>query len=149
VADGSNSIGHFGLWVRAGATVAQGQAGLAQLRGLLPTDCAPAYGAVIYGVEELDPADGAGDATRCAVFVFETATVGQMAVISVPGLRSDLVDPADPLLVNQADPAVAAFIAELQSGLWCNRFGYVLGTCVAALVQIREPYEILLSRKLW
>jgi hypothetical protein len=137
VADGSNSIGHFGLWLRATATAAQGTVALAQLRSLLPTDCVPAYGIVRYNVNELDPAPGAGDRTRCGVFVFETTAPGQLAVIVVPGLRPDLVDTTTPYLVNMANPAILALIAALQSGPWCSPFGYPLANCVAALVEIQ------------
>jgi hypothetical protein len=139
VVDASDSIGHFGLWIRAGATAAQGFGALAQLRGLLPTDCAPAYGIVRYDVTELAPAAGAGDRTRCAVFIFETTTAppAQLAVIVVPGLRPHLVAATTPPQVDMSNPAVLALIAALQSGLWCSPFGYGLGNCIAALVEIR------------
>lgn len=137
MADASDSIGHFGLWIRAGATAAQGFAALAQLRGLMPTDCAPAYGIVRYDVTEFDPAPGAGDRTRCAVFVFETNVLDHWAVVVVPGLRPHLVDTAAPLQVDMSNPAVLALISALQSGLWCNPFGETLGACIAALVEIR------------
>jgi hypothetical protein len=137
VADASDSIGHFGLWIQAGATAAAGQAALAQLRGLLPTDCAPAYGIVRYDVTEPAPAAGAGDRTRCAVFVFETNVLNHWAVVVVPGLRPHLVDSAAPHLVDMGNPAVLALVTALQSGLWCNPFGETLGACIAALVEIR------------
>lgn len=137
VADGSNSIGHFGLWIRASASAAQGRAALAQLRSLLPTDCSPVYGLVRYQVLELDQAHGAGDRTRCAVFVFETTAPGQLAVIVVPGLKPHLVDTIAPLQVDMTSPAVIALIVALQAGPWCSPFGYPLGPCIAAIVEIQ------------
>jgi hypothetical protein len=138
VADASDSIGHFSLWIRAAATAAQGQAALAQLRSLLPTSCSPAYGIVRYAMTELDPAPGAGDRTRCGVFLFKTTAPGQLAVVVVPGLRPDLVDTVAPLQVDMTNPAVLALIAALQSGLWCSPFGYPLADCIAALVEIQS-----------
>ncbi len=137
VADGSNSIGHFDLWLRAAATADQGRAALVQMRGLLPTSCVPHYGYVFYHVTELDAATGGGDATRCAVFVFETTTPNQLAVVEIPGLRPELVDTTAPYLIDMTAPSVVALIAELQSGAWCNPFGYTLSGCVAGLVEIR------------
>jgi hypothetical protein len=90
---------------------------------------------VRYELLDLDQAPGAGDGTRCAVFIFETSAPGQFAVISVPGLRLDLVDTAEPLRVNRQAPAVAALIAELQFGIWCNPFGYSLTNCIETLVE--------------
>jgi hypothetical protein len=136
VADASGSIGHFGLWLRANTEAAAALGALAQLRALLPTDCTPVYGNVRYEVLDLTPDPGAGDRTRAGVFVFETSEPGQLAVLSVPGLRPDLVGPTAPHLVDTAHPAVSALIAALQSGLWVNPFGYSLGTCIAALVEI-------------
>jgi hypothetical protein len=125
------------LWLRATATAAQGAVALAQLRDLLPTDCVPAYGIVRYDVAELDPAAGAGDGTMCAVFIFETDVLEQLAVVVVPGLRPHLVDSAAPLQVDMSNPAVIALITALQSGPWCSPFGYSLTNCIAALVEIR------------
>lgn len=138
VADASGSVGHFGLHVRAGATVAQARAALGQLRQLAPTECTPIAGRVRVEAIEEEPADGAGDAHRCGVFVFETASAGQLAIVSVPGLVVGLVDPADPMLVDRANPAVVAFIDALINGEWCNPWGYKLTKCVVALVEIRK-----------
>lgn len=135
VADASESIGHFGLWLRAGTESVAAQGALAHLGALLPTDCTPVYGRVRYEVRELTPAPGAGDSARTGVFIFETSVAGQLAVVAVPGLRPDLVDPTSPHLVNLSAPAVSALIAGLQSGLWSNPFGYSLSICIAALVE--------------
>jgi len=78
---------------------------------------------------------GAGDGTRTGVFVFESDTAGQLAVLTIPGLRLDLVDVTDPYLVDMTHPAVLALLSALQAGLWCSPFGYALGTCIAALVE--------------
>jgi hypothetical protein len=135
VADASHSIGHFGLWLRTGTDASTAGEALAHLRTILPTDCAPVYGDVRYEAIEDVPAAGAGDSTRAGVFVFETSEPGQLAVIRIPGLRPHLVDQAAPHLVDLAQPAVTDMITALQSGLWCNPFGYSLTICIAALVE--------------
>ena len=138
VADATGSIGHFGLWVRRGTTAAAGRAALAQLRALLPTDCTPIESELRYEVEELDPADGAGDVTRCAVLLFRTTAPGQLGLVSIPGVRFDLVDADNPSAIDLAAPAIAALIAELTNCTYCNPFGYSLTECAAGLVELRE-----------
>lgn len=135
LADETGSQGQFGpLWCRA-TSAAQGRDAVAALRSLLPTECTPITGRVIVTADDQAPAPGAGDASRAGVFVFETTAPGQLAVVAVPGLRLDLVDAAAPHLVDMTQPAVAALITALQTGIWCNPWGYSLGTCIAALVE--------------
>lgn len=138
VADGSQSIGHIGLWVRSSATAGQGRAALAELRSILPSDCVPVYGQIRYERKEESPAAGAGDGSICGVFIFETAIPDQYGIVSVPGLRPGLIDMADPMLIDRSKPSVSAFISALQSGQWANPFGYVLTNCIAAMVQIKK-----------
>lgn len=135
--DASGSRGQFGTWVRASTSAAQGRAALAALRSLLPSSCVATRGSVVYRADEQAPAAGAGDGTRCAVFVFETTAAGQLAVVAIPGLRSDLVDTAAPHLVDLTAAPVQALISALQTGIWCNPFGYSLTNCIAALVELR------------
>lgn len=137
--DASDSVGQFSLWVRASTSAAQGRAALAALRAVLPSECAPIAGRVTFPVIELAPARPAAgaDATRTAVLVFETTAPGQLAVLAFPGLRPDLVDPVDAHLVNLAAPPVAALISALQTGIWCNPFGYSLTNCIAGIVELR------------
>lgn len=138
LADESGSLGYSSAYIQAGASAAQGRAALAVLRAVLPTGCTAVAGEVRYEVTELDPADGAGAVFRCAVLVFRTSTPGELAVISVPGLRLDLVDPADEERVNLEAPPIAALIATLTNGAYCNPFGHILTECVAGLVELRE-----------
>ncbi len=135
VADASDSISHFGLWLRANTEAAAALGALAHLRTILPTDCTPVYGKVCYEVLELNPDPGAGSNARAGVFVFETATPGQLAVITIPGLRPGLVDTTASYMVDMTAPAVLALVTALKSGLWSNPFGYSLETCIAALVE--------------
>jgi hypothetical protein len=135
VADESNSIGHFGLWLRANTEAVAGLGALAHLRTILPTACTPVYGRVCYEVFDLDPAPGAGNKHRAGIFVFETTTVGQLAVVTIPGLRPDLVDATASHLVDMTHSAVIALVDALTDGTWCNPFGYRLTTCIAALVE--------------
>lgn len=138
VADATGSIGHCRLWLRTGATADQGRVALAQLRAVLPTECVAVASELRYEAEELSPADGAGDVTRCAVLVFRTTAPGQLALVSIPGVRFDLVDANDPSAINLVAPPVAALIAALTNGLYCNPFGHVLTECAAGLVELRE-----------
>jgi len=135
VADESDSFGHFELWLRANIESAAALGALAHLRTILPTDCVPVYGKVRYEALALTPDPGAGTKHRAGVFVFATTTPGQFAVITIPGLRPDLVDATAPHLVKMTDPAVIALVDALQSSLWSNPFGYTLATCITALVE--------------
>ena len=135
--DESGSSGQFGLWIRSSTSAAQGRAAVAALRSLLPSSCRPITARVVYTAEEQAPALGAGDKTKCAVLVFETNAPGQLAVIVVPGMRDDLVDPTAAHRVNIAAFPIQALITALQSGLWCNPFGYIITNCIAGIVEIR------------
>jgi hypothetical protein len=137
--DASSSKGQFGTWVRASTSAAQGRAAVATLRSLLPSSCVAITARVTYTVDEQAPAPGAGDATRTGVFVFSTTEPNQFAVVAIPGLRGELVDPAATHLVDLTAAPVQALISALETGIWCNPFGYSLTTCIAALVELRNP----------
>lgn len=133
--DDGGSTSRFEIPVRSGASAVQGRESIAALRSLLPSSCTPIAARLTYTADEQAPAAGAGDSSRCAVLVFETTAADQLAVIAVPGLRPGLVDPADPRLVHRTAAPVLALIAALQTGIWCNPFGYSLTNCIAALVE--------------
>jgi hypothetical protein len=97
---------------------------------------------VIYSAINPTPTvtNAIASATRQGVFVMGTATAGQHAIIAIPGFKDDFLMTSGPgygILIDQSKAEIGALIAELVSGKYCNRFGYVLTTCESAFLQLR------------
>jgi hypothetical protein len=80
-------------------------------------------------------------ALEVGTFVFTTSDPVKLAVLEIPGfLASKLVQPPDPFAgvnINQADSAVAAFVAELTSGAYTDQFGVTLVALDSAYLQVK------------
>lgn len=72
------------------------------------------------------------------VLIFETDTAEQYAIIEIPGIKPDLIDPEDNTLLLLTAPALADYISALVSGVFTNPFGYNLTACIAGLYQLRR-----------
>lgn len=78
---------------------------------------------------------------QAGIFIFETTEPYQYAIIEIPGVNLVhlmTTGQAESIDIDLNDSAVAALVAQLTSGLWCNRFGYQLVSCVAAFLQWRD-----------
>lgn len=68
-----------------------------------------------------------GPAGNTGLFVFETATAGQLAELSLPDVRAAFVPlppTGDGVSIDLAAPAVAAFVQSIIDGGWTNPFGH-------------------------
>lgn len=143
--DDSGSLGTQRYHVRRGTQPDTAHQAAASLRARLGVVSGCAFleqWFVLPAVEVATPDPVAGVvAQRHAVFVFSTDTADQYAIIAVPGLRDELLMASGPgagVLIDRDNPSVAAFVAELTSGRWCNRFGRVLVELEAAYLQVRD-----------
>lgn len=97
---------------------------------------------VLPAVEVATPNTIPGVVTQqYAVFVFSTTEIGQYAIIAIPGVRFELLMTTGPgagVLLDTEHAAVAALVAELTNGSWCNQFGYILTELEAAYRQVRD-----------
>lgn len=145
VRDGTDTSGLVKFHARAGVEAAAAHAGATQRRGLLAavTGCVLVRQSVSYSRIESAPAAPLVGALApfVGVFVFDTATAGQFAVLTVPGLLPALLMTtgcAAGLDVDRTQPAIVALVEHLQSGSFCNPWGYQLGDLVAAYMQERR-----------
>lgn len=143
--DASESLGTQQYHVNRGTAASAAQSAATSLRGTLQpcTGCAfleQRY--VLPFVELATPAPVAGVmAQRHGVFVFSTATPDQYAIIAIPGLLNSLLMTTGPgagVAIDTTMPAVAALVAELTNGTWCNKYGYIITTLEAAYLQVRN-----------
>lgn len=142
--DASDTQGITRFNIRAGVEVAPAQAAAAQLRTRLGplTGCRFLRQSIVYPfVDVYAPMPLSGFlAERMGVFVFATSEPGRYGIIEIPGIPESTLMTSGPgafVQIDPAAPAVAALVAELVSGRWCNPFGQVLTALEAAFLQIR------------
>lgn len=101
---------------------------------------------ILPGVELMRPAAAAGPRVqRCGVLVFSTAEPDALGLVVIPGIRDELVMASGQgagLCLDTTAPALAALVAELTSGRWCNPWGHVLLELEAAYIQVRDAVYI-------
>lgn len=143
--DGTGSYGLLRLHVRRNIEAVTAQAAAASMRGTLGNIMGTVITrqSVIYSFVNEAPGDPSiySILQRVGVFVFSTATAGQYAIIEIPGLTDSWLMTTGPgygILIDQSKPEIGAFIAEMVSGRWCNKFGYVLTECDSAFLQVRR-----------
>lgn len=145
--DDSASRGEQRIYVHRGTSVISGMGAATSMRGALSacSDCAYVEQQLRYPAWELYPPDAepGSDSRRCGVFIFGTITPDQYAIIIVPGIYDTVLKTTEPgagLDIDLQHPAIAAFVAHLTSGVYCNRFGYTLTHLEAAFLQVRSVY---------
>lgn len=144
VQDVTGSSGRIRLNFKRNIDAATAMAAVSVLRGHLTplTGCTFTRQSVVYSAVEQTPAAPANvHVSRMGVFVFSTTAANQYAVIELPGLRDSMLMTTGPgygILIDQSKPEIGAFIAEMISGRWCNRFGYVITECESAMLQLRR-----------
>ena len=132
------------LWLKNGVDVAAAESAAATFRGRVDAciDVVFVRQAVVFsGVEVPAPTPlGDTDGTQVGVFIFSD-DAGEYAAVELHGIKSSLLMTTGPgagLLIDLDNADVAALVAELVSGLWCNPFGYPLTTLESAYLQIRR-----------
>lgn len=140
--DASESRAEIRLHVRRSTGRAAGVAGALQLAGLVDSvsDSAAVETLLRYPVKIVREGSGApgSDQNRRGVLIFSTTELEQYAIIELPGIKPELVDPANESQLLMTSPALAAYITALLAGGFCNPFGYELVSCIAALHQVRQ-----------
>lgn len=141
--DGTGTSTTTRHWIGSGtgaaAAIAAAESLAAAAAGL--SGCALARVSVTYSSGNIatEPrGDGSGEA---GVFVFDTATAGQYAVVTVPAIPAALhpgLPAGDGVTIAPAAPTVLALVEELVAGPWCNPFGHQLVELAAAYVQERR-----------
>lgn len=75
------------------------------------------------------------------VFIFDTATPGQFALVALPAVRLEL-HPAPPagdgITIDPTNLAVFNLVERLVNGPWCNPFGHPISALAAAYIQERQ-----------
>lgn len=142
--DDSQSVGYVRLHVRRSLDRTQVEAGAAAMRARLRSVSSIAFvrdNIIFPGVETAPRTPAAGvQLDRRGVFIFGTVSPDEFALVELPGIVDSVLVTTGPtagLNIDQAAPAVQAFVAQLTNGSWCNEFGYPLTTLEAAYVQIR------------
>lgn len=82
---------------------------------------------------------------RHGVFVFGTLIDEQWAIVAIPGILPGMIVPAGAgagLDLDKSHPAIVAFVAEMISGRWVNKFGYTITRLEAAYIQERNAVYI-------
>lgn len=127
-----------------GTPAAAGKAAANTLRSVVQpaTTCRVVAGRFTLTASEQSPAAAAagGRSWRAGVFIFTTAEPDQFVIISVPGLRSDLVMTSGPgagVEIDTTIEAVSDFIAAFIAGPWCSPFGLAPTALLAAIYQVR------------
>lgn len=145
VLDESGTRGTQRVYIqRAGINAAQSAgAGLRSVFRAM-SGCSYLEQQLVLPAVELFPAPAAGSDVRiCALFVFGCATPEQYALISIGGIRPELIMQtgcAAGVNIDTSAPAVAALIAELTSGRYCNQFGHTITQLAAAFVRHEYAY---------
>lgn len=142
--DGSGSSGLIRFHIRAGIEAVAAHAGATQRRGLIAplTGCTLERQSVSYSRTESAPGTPVAGilARSVGVFIFDTATPAQFAVVKIPGLLPELLMTtgyAAGIDIDQQHPAIVALVEHLQVSSYCNPFGYQLGNLIAAYMQDR------------
>lgn len=142
--DGSGSYSQAEYWIRPGSTVEDGRGAAHTMRGALAglTLCTIYGFAVEYrGVELTAPvAAGPAAAARTGVLIFTTTAPDEYAIVTIPGVRDDLVlttGAGAGVQLDTTSPAISALVAELTNGDYVNPFGYILTGLAGAMLQIR------------
>lgn len=140
--DESGSIGETRVTVRESTGRDAGIAAAQLLADRLDSasSCTAVEFALRYPVKIVLPAAPvAGSNVRgVGVLIFSTTDPEQFAVVELPGIKADLVDPDDPTILLLDAPAIDAYINALIAGVFCNPFGYQLVECVAGLYELRQ-----------
>lgn len=144
VIDDSGTVSNTRIAIRSGSSVADGLAAASAYRPLAAAlsgaECREQR--VIYTQVAESPAAPSIDVPvgDCAVFVFATTDAAQWGIVELPGFSRTLLETSGAgagIRVDLASPAVAAFVAELTSGLWCNPFGYILTGVESGFLTVR------------
>jgi hypothetical protein len=145
VRDESESASTLRFHIRRGTSASSGLSAATSLRRSLEPLITPVFvrQAVIYpAVMAPPPAPASGSTVlQVGVFIFSCVVPAQYAICEVPGFdssRTEMSGPRAGIAINQVDPDVQAFVTEMLSGRWCNRFGYPLAHLEAAFMQVRE-----------
>jgi len=138
VADASDSRASNQLHVRANTPHSTALAAAYQLADLVRgvTGCAPLSVDLRYPVVDSTPPSAMPGSLslRQALFVFDTDTIEQFAIVRVPGISPNYIIGVEPYYIDIANPAIVALTDAIINGLWCNRFGYNLTRCIAGIV---------------
>lgn len=140
--DASESRAEIRLHVNRATSRAAGLAAASQLATLCDaaSSCTADAWLLRYPVlvtHEGNPAPGA-DNKRMGVLVFETTDPAQFAIVEIPGIKSNLIDPADETILLLDAPALQAYVSAIISNGLCNPFGYQITKLLAALFQYRQ-----------
>lgn len=142
--DATASMATMQLNAAQGTPAAAGLAAAGVLRSVVQpaTTCRVVAGRFTLTASEQSPAAPAagGRAWRAGVFIFTTAEPDQYVLISIPGLRSDLVlttGPGAGVEIDITITAVQDFIAAFIAGPWCSPFGLAPVALLAAIYQVR------------
>lgn len=140
--DASASRAEIRLHVKRGTSRAAGLAAAGQLATLC--DGASACSAEAYLLRYPvvltptgNPLPGA-NVRRVGVLVFETVDPAQFALVEIPGIRPNLIDPTDETILLPEAPALKAYVTAIIDNGLCNPFGYQITKLVAALFQFRQ-----------
>lgn len=131
--------------LRANTTNTQGMAAGTAFRGPVQalSDAVIVWQSLTYAMveEELSFPPAGTDVHRVGVFIFDTTEPNQYAIVEIPGLNIvHLVQtgPTAGIDIDLTDPAIAALVAELTSGIWCNHWACTLTACIGAFFQWRD-----------
>lgn len=143
--DGSGSFGLQRIHVRRGTEAIAAQSAATTLRSRLGGVSGCAYleqQYVLPAVEEPVPvAEQWSEIRFCGVLIFSCEGEDQYFILAIPAINPALLETITPNSnpqLNVDDPTLAALIAELTNGQWCNPFGHVIVKLEAAYFQVRN-----------
>lgn len=122
--DGSEAVGRLYANVGGATEVAPARAAVEQLAGLVAaaTGCAVVGYSITWKTHISDERAAPGPpAAGRAVFVFSTTEPDEYAVLSVPGVRDELVSGWE---IDPTQEPIAELVEAIVDGIWVNQFGY-------------------------
>lgn len=144
VLDSSDSIGHMSFWLADGVDLAAAAAAADTIRGLAAAcmDCVFVRQSVVFSsvVAPRPSTPTSADHTQVGVLIFST-TGDEYAIIGIDGLSPATLlttGPGAGVLIDVTNAGIAALVAALISGDWCNPFGDQLVALESAYLQIRR-----------
>lgn len=147
--DDSGSLSTQRWHIRRDSTVQAAQNAAGDVRLLLGgcTGCVYLRQDVVYPAVELSRqvVPAGADARRVGVFVFSTVEPAQYAIVAVPGIKLELLVagvPGADFEIDIEHTDVVELVAELTSGLYCNRFGYTITALESAYAQVRNELQL-------
>lgn len=132
------------VWLKDGVDLASAAAGAAIFRSRVAacTDSVFVRQSIVFSaVAAPAPEPNAcADSSRVGEFIFSDNDT-QFCIVELDGIKdSELITigAGAGILIDQTNPAIAALVAELLSGFWCNPFGHPLLTLESAYLHIRR-----------